>query len=710
MNKPGDISKLNLFRSEKLPVILQAEIAECGLACLAMIAGYHGHNIGLHELRRRVVVSQSGTNLEFVAKIAEQLGLMARPVRLEMEDLKLLKKPAILHWGLNHFVVLKAVNRKSITIHDPANGKRTILLGEVSKLFTGVAVEFTPSADLEPREVKEKVKLWDLWSRMTGFLGTAIQILVLTLILQVFSVIAPLVNQLVIDNAITSGDTNFLSLVIFGFFLLLLLQTVVEVLRYYVGMYFSSLLNFQMRSNVLKHLLRLPANFFEKRHVGDITSRMRSLKPVQELFTNAFIIVFLDGIMVFITFTVMYLYSPMLAGVVLGVFALSFGVRLAAFPYILRIKEEQIQKDASLNTILLETIRGARAIKIFGRERERHSLWQNTFADSMNVGLTLERFNIIGKSTRNFVFGSLDLGVFFLGAMLVINQQLSLGMFFAFQAYRLQFGNRATSIVELYFSFRTVGLHLERLADIIYADPEVGIDKKFEDQQELTGLIEVRKLRFRYGDNEQWVVNDVSFTINPGDRVALVGPSGGGKTTLLKILIGLEQPVEGEVLYDGRPISRTGTRAIRHQIGVVMQDDRLLSGSLYDNIGFFDPEIDTERVEQCAKLAHVHQEIMDMPMGFESLIGDMGSILSGGQKQRVLLARALYRDSSFLFLDEGTANLDLRTEQQVISELSKMKQTQVVVAHRKGAISHCNRFLKVEGGSIQEIDDPQGYL
>ncbi|MEL6688337.1 MAG: peptidase domain-containing ABC transporter [Pseudomonadota bacterium] len=695
---------LTAFRYNKLPIILQAEAAECGLACLAMVAGYHGYRTSLTELRRIFSVSSKGATLRSLSIAADQLGLSARGLRCELEDLPELRTPAILHWGLNHYVVLKKAGKRRVVIHDPARGKRTLALEEVSKHFTGVALELTPTPNFERKEKPEKVRITDLWSKMTGFIPVILQIIAITIILQLFSVISPLVNQLVVDEAIAKGDIDFLQIIILGFALLLLIQTAVGVLRSYITMYFSTLLTYQMRSNLLRHVLRLESEFFEKRHIGDIMSRMGSLGPVQNLFTSAFVTVLLDGVMAIITGIVIFLYSPILAGMVCGVLVLSLISRLATFPYVIRVTEEQIQKDADLQTVGLETIRGARAIKIFGREQDRHAHWQNAYADSINVGLRLQRFGIGSGAANGILFGLLELGIYYVGAMLVINGELTLGMFFAFQSYRGQFSGRINSLIGLYFSFRTVGLHLERLSDIVHADQEDGVDAPLMVGRKLTGHIEVRDLKFRYGDNEPWILDGINLTIKPGERVALVGPSGGGKTTLLKILIGLHNPVEGEILYDGRPLSATGVRAIRKQIGVVMQDDRLMSGSLYDNIGFFDPELDHERVELCAQAAAVHDDIMKMPMGYQSMIGDMGSILSGGQKQRVLLARALYNKPRILFLDEGTANLDPMTEQWIIRVLSRFKITQISVAHRDAAIAGSDRVFLIANGSATEMN------
>jgi len=637
--------KLHLFRWNKLPVILQAEAAECGMACLAMVAGYHGYQTSLTELRRKFTVSLKGVNLKSLTIAADQLGLSGRGLRCELGDLRQLKTPCILHWGLNHFVVLKKAGRKKVTIHDPAKGKRVLLLSEVSKHFTGVVLELTPTPNFEKKEEKERVRIMDLWSKMTGFIPVILQIIAITVILQVFAVLSPLVNQLVVDEAIAKGDANFLKVIIAGFAMLLFVQTAIGVLRSYISMYFGTLLNFQMRSNMLRHVMRLEAEFFEKRHIGDIMSRMGSLQPVQNLFTSAFVTVLLDGIMAVAMGVIMFMYSPMLAGVVCGVILLSFITRFATFPYVIRITEEQIQKNADLQSIMLETIRGARAVKIFGREQERHAHWQNAYADSVNVGLRLQRFGISAGAGSGIIFGLLELGIYYLGAMLVINQSLTLGMFFAFQSYRGQFTGRINSLIGLYFSFRTVGLHLERLADIVYADQEKGIDAPLMVGKSLSGKIDVKKLRFRYGDNEPWVLDGVTI-------------------------------------------------------------DRLLSGSLYDNISFFDPEMDMEKVENCARAAFVYDDIMAMPMGFQSLVGDMGSILSGGQKQRVLLARALYNNPQILFLDEGTANLDPQSESNIVNLLARFPITQIIVAHRPAAIETCNRIFHVENGIVQEVEKP----
>ncbi|MCA3719274.1 MAG: ATP-binding cassette domain-containing protein, partial [Brevundimonas sp.] len=245
--------------------------------------------------------------------------------------------------------------------------------------------------------------------------------------------------------------------------------------------------------------------------------------------------------------------------------------------------------------------------------------------------------------------------------------------------------------------------HLERLADIVHADPERGLDGPAILSKPIQGAVEARRLRFRYGQFDQWVLEDVSFRIEPGEAVAMVGPSGGGKSTLLKLLVGIYEPVEGDLLIDGHPMRALGLRAVRDRLGVVMQDDQLLSGTIADNVGFFDAHIDMDRVEQACRQAHVHDDIIRTPMGYHSLIGDMGSILSGGQKQRLLLARALYKQPAILFMDEGTANLDPELERRVMASLDEIKITRIMVAHREAAVRGADRIFLVDKGKVTEI-------
>lgn len=668
-----------------------------------MVAEHHGHRLTLPELRRKVAISLKGTTLKSLMAIADTLGFSTRPLRLDLDALPQLKTPAILHWDMAHYVVLVRTTPRYVEINDPAIGKRRLSWAEVSKHFTGVALELTPAPGFQKKTHVEKVRLSDLWTRARGFVPSMVQLLILSLVLQVFTLLSPMLNQMVIDDAVTKGDMDLLGILILilGMGLLALAQMGTSLLRGFVSMHFGTHLSFQMRGNLLRHLLRLPVPWFEKRSLGDILSRFGSLGPVQGLFTGGLIGVVLDGLMAVVTLVVMLVYAPLLTGIVIAGLVIYFGVRAASYPYQRRLADEGIQLSAKENSVFLETVRGARAFKLFGREAERHSLWQNAWADSINNGLKAQKFGLFGGTANGLFDLAENLLVLWLGARMVIAGDMTLGMLFAFQSYRSQFTGAVVALVNQFFSFRMLGLHLERLADVVHqeVEDEGAVPAAATPPQ---GGVGVRGLSLRYADHEPWVLKDVELAIEPGEFVAFVGPSGGGKSTLLKILMGLYPPSEGEVLIDGRPLRGFGLARYRAGIGVVMQDDQLFAGTLADNIAFFDPEIDMEQVEEVAKAAQVHEDIMRMPMGYMTLAGDLGSTLSGGQRQRVLLARALYRRPALLFLDEGTANLDAVAENAVMEVVRGLPITRIVVAHRPAAIAGAGRVFVVNGGTVRQ--------
>ena len=686
-----------------MPIILQSEASECGLACLAMIASKHGRRSTLSELRAHMSLSLKGMTLQHLISAADSLGFATRPVRCELDELAQLRTPAILHWDLNHFVVLAKAGRSSVEIADPARGRRTLSYDTVSKHFTGVALELSPSPLFETKSKIDLLRVGDLWSRIRGLSGSLWQLFILSIVLQVFVLVGPLVNQIVVDEAITKADISLLNTVILGFAVLLLIQTAITAVRGFVSMYLGNLMTFQMRSNLLRHLLRLPSNFFEKRHVGDIVTRFNSLGPIQNLITSGMIGAALDGFMAVGTLIFMFFYAPTLTAVVLGFLLVFFAARLVSFPYVRRLNEEQIQTSADLQTYFLETIRSAQPIKLFGREEQRHGRWQNLFADNMNVGIRLARFGIWSTAGNGILSAAQTLGVLYLGARAVIAGDMTLGMLFAFQSYRSSFTGAATGLVNTFIAWRLVGLHLVRLSDIVRAAPEEGDSKIGRLPHRLAGEIRVESLSFRYGDNEPWVLDGIDLHVPAGARIAVVGRSGGGKSTLMKLMLGLYTPQEGRILIDGRPAEHWGRRAIRTQIGVVMQGDRLLTGSLAENIAFFDNDLDMARIEACAKAACIHDEIMAMPMGYQSLVGDMGSALSGGQLQRILLARALYPNPAILMLDEGTANLDLESEKRIVDALAKLEITQIIIAHRPQAMAHVEQAYLLNAGRLKPV-------
>ena len=672
--------------------ILQSEAAECGLACLAMVSGAHGLHIDLAELRRRFSVSLKGATVTVLVRHAEALNFSARAVRLELNELANLRLPAILHWNLSHFVVLKAVKGNKLSIVDPATGERTFTLGEASKHFSGIALELTPTVAFQPADERRKIRFSDLTTRVVGLRRTLAQVFLVALALEVFALAAPLFNQFVIDEVIVTADRELLSVLAVGFGLMLIIQTSIGLFRSWVLMRLAIDVRLQWTGSLFAHLLRLPPAFFEKRHLGDLISRFGSMNALQGTLTTAIVSAILDGIMAVLALGMMFAYSPMLTGIVLASTA-SYGLLRWAFYRPLRqASEERLVLSAKENSHFIETLRAVVPIKLAGFEAERQSRWQNLLVDVFNRDITTQKLGMLFTTASTFIGGASSLIFFSLGARLVMDNALTLGMLMAFSSYAGTFSGRMNALIGYGIALKMLGMHAERIADIALETPEIRPAVE-TDISRLAPKVEVRNLGFRYADGEPWVLKDLNLVIEAGESVALIGPSGCGKTTLLKILLGLLEPVEGEVRLDGVPVKRIGLSTYRSIIGAVLQEDALLAGSLAENIAFFDSHSDQSRIEHCAKLAAIHDEIHQMPMGYQTLVGDMGNTLSGGQKQRVLLARALYRQPKLLMLDEATSHLDIFNEHRIVKAIAELKLTRIIVAHRKETIDGAGRVI-----------------
>ncbi|MFY2762837.1 peptidase domain-containing ABC transporter [Arenimonas sp. MALMAid1274] len=687
--------------------VLQSEAAECGLAALAMVMEAHGLALGLPEMRRRFPLSLKGARLGQLIQVAQQLGFSARPLRLELDELGQLKRPCVLHWDLNHFVVLAAVGKAKVTVLDPAFGERRLTMAEVSRHFTGVALELEPTAAFKPQKVAPHVPMRQLTGPVRGLWRALGQVLLLSLALQVFVVLAPFFLQTVVDQVLVSADRSLLAVLALGFGLAMLLQVAVAMLRGWSVLYLSSRLGLQWMGNVFAHLLRLPLDYFEKRHLGDITSRLGSVQAIKRTLTTSFVEAIIDGLMALVTLGMMLLYSAELAGVTLLAVALYLGIRALAFRPLRDGTERQLVGAARQQSHLLESLRGMQSLKVAGQEPLRRATYENLMTDTVNEEVRLGRLGLGFSGASQLVFGVERIAVIWIGALLALQNVFSVGMLIAFLAYKDQFAQRMAGLIDKGIEFRMLRLHGERLADIVLSEPEDDAPRP-EVAPPSSPRIVVAGLGFRYAEGEPWVIRDCSFTVEAGESVALVGASGCGKTTLVKLMLGLLKPTQGHVSIGGLDLQQAGPQAVRRIVGAVMQDDPLFAGSLADNIAFFDPDPDPVRMEAAARLAAVHDEIQAMPMAYHSLIGDMGSSLSGGQKQRVLLARALYRSPKLLFLDEATSHLDVRREREVNEAVKRLRLTKVIVAHRPETIRSADRVLVVDGGRVVRELRPDG--
>lgn len=684
-----------------LPVLQQAELAECGLACLAMIAIHHGHDTDLPSLRRRFPVSPRGATLARLLQTAGALGLDSRPLRAEVEALPHLRLPCVLHWDLNHFVVLKRIGRGRAEIHDPARGAVSMPLAEFGRHFTGIAVELTPRADFAPMRERQRLSLAALAGRIDGLRRAGAQVLVLALALEAFTLLLPLAMQWVLDRVLVSADVELLHLLGIGFLGVVLLQAAFAAMRGWLIADLGAALNSQWLANLFGHLMRLPLEYFEKRHVGGVMSRFVSVQAIQQTLSASFVESLLDGLTAALALGLLLFYSPPLTALVAAGFLVYAGLRWAALRRLRRLKEEQLIQAAQQQSLLIESIQGAQTIKLGNRLDERRARVANAAVEVARRDAAIGRTNAVFSALSRLVAGGQRVLLIWLCAWLALQGRFSAGMLVVFVAYADLFATRTASLIDKLVELRLLGLHAQRIGDIALQPPEPDLHGDYAGPAP-EARIDVQGVSFRYGEDEPWILRDCSFSVEAGESVAIVGPSGCGKTTLAKLLLGLLRPSEGRILIGGVDIHRYGLSAYRELFGAVMQEDALFAGSVAENIAFFDPQADFERIQAAARAARIHDDIAAMAMGYETLVGDLGQSLSGGQKQRVLLARALYRQPRILLLDEATSHLDVAREHEINREVAQLRITRIVIAHRPDTIRSAQRVVALRAGSAEQ--------
>lgn len=682
---------LKLMSGNKIPVILQSEAADCGLACLAMVCSYYGYQTDMTVLRQRFMMSSHGISLRGMISIAGKLNLSSRALRVESKAINKLQLPCILHWDMNHFVILKKLKQNRVIIVDPAIGERSSNLHEFNQRFTGVALELSPTSKFKKIKEKRSLRLSQFWRRIIGLKRSLLQILLLSLLLQLFALAAPFYMQTVVDDVILRIDQSLLFALTLGFGLLLIIQIATTVLREWVVLVFSTRLNMQMSANLFRHFIRLPMEYFVKRHMGDIVSRFGSLENVRQLLTTGLVSTVVDGVLAILTLVAMLFYSLKLTLIVLAFVVIYALIRWLFYRPFRMLTEESIIANAKLESHFMESVRAMQVIKLFQGEDDRQNQWQNKLAESLNKGIHIMRWTITYSTINDILYGVENLLVTYFAAISVMDGAMSVGMLYAFMSYNSRFTNAMDSLIDQFIEIKMLELYLDRLADIVFTPVEelepnnnLLIERGNQNKNINSSLI-IEKLSFQYGETEKPVFKNVSFEVKAGQSLAIIGPSGCGKTTLIKCLMGLLKASDGRILIDGVSIAKSEN--YRGWIAGVMQDDRLISGSIKDNIACFSPEIDEQRIKDCAERASIHREIMELPMHYNTLVGDMDCGLSGGQLQRILLARALYRRPIILFLDESSSHLDLKNELLINEQIKKLPITRIIVAHRKETIA-----------------------
>ena len=689
------INLLDLRWQRRVPVIHQTETAECGLACLAMICGHFGKNIDLIYLRRKFNLSARGATLAGINGIAEQLGMATRALSLELDELRVLKTPCILHWDFSHFVVLVSVKRNRYVLHDPARGIRYISQEEMSRYFTGVALEVWPGSEFQSETLQTRISLRSLINSIYGIKRTLAKIFCLSVVIEAINLLMPVGTQLVMDHAIPAGDRGLLTLISAALMFFILLKAATSTLRAWSSLVMSTLINVQWQSGLFDHLLRLPLAFFERRKLGDIQSRFDSLDTLRATFTTSVIGFIMDSIMVVGVCVMMLLYGGYLTWIVLCFTTIYIFIRLVTYGNYRQISEECLVREARAASYFMETLYGIATVKIQGMVGIRGAHWLNMKIDAINSGIKLTRMDLLFGGINTFVTACDQIVILWLGAGLVIDNQMTIGMFVAFSSFRGQFSERVASLTSFLLQLRIMSLHNERIADI-------ALHEKEEKKPEIEIVahmgpisLETNGLSYRYDSQSAPIFSALSLSVAPGESVAITGASGAGKTTLMKVLCGLFEPDSGRVLINGIDIRQIGINNYHRMIACVMQDDRLFSGSIRENICGFAEEMDEEWMVECARASHIHDVIMNMPMGYETLIGELGEGLSGGQKQRIFIARALYRKPGILFMDEATSALDSESEHFVNVAIKNMNITRVIIAHRETTLRTVDRVISI---------------
>lgn len=689
------------MRMKKLLLVKQSEVAECGLACLTMIVNFHGASTDLPAMRVRFAPSLRGTSLRSIMEASNSLGLIPRAIQLPLDEIKDLDLPAIMHWDMNHYVVLERVNGSKYLIHDPGHGTSWITAKTLSEHFTGVALEFRPTDSFRAPPSRPRLKLFQLWSRIHGIKRTAAQILVLSTVIELLGLATPYYLQIGIDNVVPSADTSLLTQLGMVFIALIVIQGAVTLLRSIILVRAGSQVGFSLTANLARHMLRLPSAWFQRRMLGDIVGRVNAVDPIQDTLTRGATLTIVDGLFAVITLTVMAAYSIGLTAIV----AIGVGLDLAIKGWLSgrQIAAEQtvIEAYAKEQTTVIECLRGITSIRMLGKERERQSIWQNHRSDVVNARTLAGTLRSQGDAVVGIISGIENVISVWLAMIFVIGGSLTAGMVFAFFALKAMFVAKAKSLIDQTVQIRLLRLYLDRIGDVVLEDE----DSSFADHGVLREggrfeKITLEGVSYRYSPTDPYVLQDINLTIRFGDHVAITGDSGGGKSTLIRILLGLVEPTEGAVRIDGLSLREYSVRQYHKIVSAVVQDDTLFTGTLAENISMFDEEFDLDRVEHSAMLAAIDRDIEVMPMKYNTLVGDMGSTLSSGQRQRILIARALYRRPALLVMDEGTSHLDSRHEALIARSLEGLAVTRVTVAHREETLRHATARYRLDNGRL----------
>lgn len=687
-------------------LVEQAEEMDCGAACLAMICKHYGIPMTLGKLRELANVTTQGATMDSLARVGESLGFTTRGVQCTYEALLGFEMPFIAHWEGYHYIIVYGISKHNVWVADPGPGFRKMSVEEFERGWTGTCLLFTPGT-----EMVQLAATRSPWVRFVSYLKPykkiLINLFIATFVIQILGVAPPIIIQHILDRVIVHQNISLLHVLIVGLIISNVFTQLTSVMRAFLSNFMVRNMDFAMMSSFLKHALSLPIPFFAKRKTGDIFARFQENQTIRAFLTESTISTVLNLLMVFIYFSILFMYNVKMTLLLIAFVIPLLILTVAVTPKLKSYAREVFKASTDAESILMETIGGAETVKGMGLERPMRLKWEKKYANALDVQYNAQRFNILVGFASQLLNAATTIAILWVGASLVLAQELTIGQLIAFNALMGSVLAPLLGLVRLWNQVHQAGVAMERLGDILDMEPE----QKPEDISsrvllpDLQGDIQFEDVYFRYGGNETpYVLENVSFSIKPGQLVAVVGQSGSGKTTLAKLLAGFYKPSEGRIDVDGYDLENIDKEYFRAQIGYVMQSNLLFSGTIAENIASGDDNPDRLKIEQTAKLADAHGFISAMPLGYEQIVGERGMGLSGGQMQRLCIARALYHDPKLLIFDEATSALDTQSESNILGNMQNILKgrTAVVIAHRLSTIMHADKILVLYKGAVAE--------
>lgn len=688
------------LKKKSVRLVKQDEMADCGLACFVMVANFHGCATSLPAARKIVSSLGRGASLKTLSSLAEKFGFTARGLQLSATDLNQIAYPLILHWNDDHFVVLEKFSKRKGLIHDPNGFSKWFRQDEIESRFNGIAFEMLPTAQFDQSTNSRRNDLPYLWSHARKMKPQIIQALCLTLFLQLVALATPYFAQIALDRALPQKDENLLQIISIGFIVFILVNGVIAFLRLSVVRKIGAVISTDIASQVANKLFRLPIEWFRCREVGSVISKFGLVLPIKHVISEDLPASIINTILIILSLCMMFIYSASLAIIALLALACYIATRTILLPLQKQALSEMIESIGKEQAFLLSSLQCMRSLRLSCREDERHRLWVAKFSTFIAAETRYKKWSNCQAAFQTTLIALTNVVVLWIAVQFAIHGDFTPGMIFAFISYMMQFLTAGFDLVDKYSNFKELDAYIGGLGEIIDSKEDIAFDVKSYHNDVLKGNIELRDISFRYDDDGPDVLKNVNLTVRAGESLAITGPSGGGKSTLAQIILGLNRPTSGSVLIDGRPLEAFGIRNYYRQVAAVMQDEGLFGGTVLENITLFADPVEMKLVEECSRAAAIHEEILAWPLQYKTLVGDAGMSVSSGQRQRILLARALYCRPRILVLDEGTAHLDNRREKQVNEAISQLGITRVIFAHRKETVASADRVMILKAGII----------